>query len=383
MTKRLALLSLVFVFSVSAFAGNVRQVIASPPAGVPEVAECRGVLTPEILDRVNAATQDPATTFKKQHGRTAAMPASVKCSSRLWQALQPNLSRDTRGLKPAPHIKPEKKQRGMISKSPRALDNDKDKDNNGNANGRSKDHGKPTEIVIKKAGSSKADLRTLPQDKPEKEERLEREGPEPNPVMAEPALDPDSDQGAAFRPVTGLALTPHVNVQAPPTIMNFNGLDFQNWGNGHPPDTNGDVGPDYYIQSINTSLGIYRKSDGVRVAAFSFNTFMSQGHFGNLCDTNNFGDPVVLYDSFEDRWIVTDFAFQLSGGAVVNPPGAFQCIAVSMNGDPVTGGWNYYSINTAGGLGVCAPETGTRIQLSRLPYNRKSTGCEGSEYPRK
>ena len=48
---------------------------------------------------------------------------------------------------------------------------------------------------------------------------------------------------------------------------------------------------------------------------------MSQGNFGNLCDTDNFGDPVVLYDSFEDRWIITDFAFRLhASGNVVNPP---------------------------------------------------------------
>ena len=79
---------------------------------------------------------------------------------------------------------------------------------------------------------------------------------------------------------------------------------------------------------------------------------MSQGNFGNLCDTNNFGDPVVLYDSFEDRWFITDFAFTLDGsGNVVNPPGSFQCFAVSKTGDPVAGGWNFYSINTAGGLG--------------------------------
>jgi hypothetical protein len=72
----------------------------------------------------------------------------------------------------------------------------------------------------------------------------------------------------------------------------------------------------------------------------------------NLCDTNNFGDPVVLYDTFEDRWVITDFAFKLDGsGNVVNPPGSFQCFAVSKTGDPLAGGWNYYSVNTTGGLG--------------------------------
>ncbi len=125
-------------------------------------------------------------------------------------------------------------------------------------------------------------------------------------------------------------------VAAPPPIVSFDGLDFATWGAGHPPDTNGDVGPIYYIQTVNTSIGIFLKTGGAPVAAFTFNTFMSQGAFGNLCDTNNFGDPVVLYDTFEDRWVITDFAFQLDvSNNVVNPPGSFQCIAVSKTGDPV------------------------------------------------
>ena len=137
----------------------------------------------------------------------------------------------------------------------------------------------------------------------------------------------------------------------PPLIASFEGLDFATFG-AHPPDTNGDVGPQYYIETVNTAIGVYDKVTGTRVAAFTFNTFMSQGSFGNLCDTNNFGDPVVLYDTFEDRWIITDFAFQLDGSNnVVNPPGSFQCMAASKNGDPVSGGWNFYSINTTGGLG--------------------------------
>ena len=110
-----------------------------------------------------------------------------------------------------------------------------------------------------------------------------------------------------------------VSAAAPAPDSSFDGLDFANWGQGHPPDTNGDVGPNYYIQTINVSIGIYDKSNGNRVAAFTFNTFMSQGHFGNLCDTDNFGDPVVLYDSFEDRWMITDFAFKLDGSGNVNP----------------------------------------------------------------
>jgi len=138
------------------------------------------------------------------------------------------------------------------------------------------------------------------------------------------------------------------NGPTPSSDTSFDGLDFATWGAGHPPDENGDVGPNYYIQTVNTSIGIYDKSNGNRVAAFTFNSFMSQGHFGNLCDTNNFGDPVVLYDSYENRWVITDFAFTLSGGNAVAP--AYQCFAVSKTGDPVSGGWNFYSILSPGAL---------------------------------
>lgn len=173
------------------------------------------------------------------------------------------------------------------------------------------------------------------------------EQPEPREPLNHAFLGPP-ESGAPIGSGSGTAPT----AAMPSPIMNFNGLDFATWGAGHPPDTNGDVGPTYYLQTVNSSLGVFLKSNGSQVAAVTLDTFMSQGNFGNLCDTNNFGDPVVLYDTFEDRWIVTDFAFTLDGSSnVINPPGAFQCFAASKTGDPVSGGWNFYSINTAGGLG--------------------------------
>ena len=124
----------------------------------------------------------------------------------------------------------------------------------------------------------------------------------------------------------------------------FAGLDFAHFGDGWPPDTNGDVGPTYYIQTVNTSVGIFRKSDGALVTGFSFDTLMSQGNFGNACDSQNFGDPTVVWDPGADRWIISDFAFALNAGNPVAP--YFQCFAVSRSGDPVSGGWNFYSLQT-------------------------------------
>jgi hypothetical protein len=200
---------------------------------------------------------------------------------------------------------------------------------------------RPTEGVMLAAGSFTGDLRNLPQIPVRKRERPERD---------EPVRELVPLPGAAAREGAAVTAAPAPSAPAPAPSVSFDGMDYTTWGQGHPPDTNGDVGPNHVIESVNTSVAIYTKA-GVELAAFSFDTFMSQGTFGNLCDTDNFGDPVVLYDTFEDRWIITDFAFQLSGGSVVFPPGMFQCFAVSKTADPVAGGWNFYSFNTTGGLG--------------------------------
>ncbi|HET7436081.1 MAG TPA: IPT/TIG domain-containing protein [Thermoanaerobaculia bacterium] len=213
-----------------------------------------------------------------------------------------------------------------------------------NPPGKGKNNGKPQEMRLKKASGKVFDLRHLPRTPVQKFERPEYEAPEIQRGTVNTANGLTAATEAVLPPPVAMAA-------APAPIMNFDGLDYNTFGNGHPPDTVGDVGKDYYVQSINSSIGIYRKSDGARVAGVPLNTFMAQGNFGNLCDNNNFGDPVVLYDTFEDRWIITDFAFQLSNGNVVNPPGAFQCFAVSMNDDPVSGGWNFYSIPIDLGLG--------------------------------
>jgi hypothetical protein len=200
----------------------------------------------------------------------------------------------------------------------------------------------PKEERLTRAHPFNGDLRTLPYRKPVQRERPELEGPEPHPVFA-----PGTSATEPSTPSTPAIGGPSAPAPAPLAV--YEGLDRFNWGAGSPPDPNGDVGPNYYIQTVNTSIGVFRKSDGFREAAFTFDTFMSQGNFGNLCDTNNFGDPVVVYDTFEDRWIITDFAFVLDGGGNVVGP-AYQCFAASKTGNPVTGGWNFYSIQISDNL---------------------------------
>jgi len=153
----------------------------------------------------------------------------------------------------------------------------------------------------------RGDVRTLPLVKPKIKKPL-REPKDPGPELPD-RLGPD----AALQPFAPAA-------PAPAPSGNFPGLDFAGWGAGWPPDPNGDVGPNHYIQTVNTSIGIFDKTTGVRVAAFTFDTFFSQQPTGTPCDNNNQGDPIVLYDALSDRWIVSDFAWSnLASGAMYGP----------------------------------------------------------------
>ncbi|MEY2539192.1 MAG: hypothetical protein QOG67_2932 [Verrucomicrobiota bacterium] len=211
------------------------------------------------------------------------------------------------------------------------------------------DHSPKVLMLVRSNRSFDGDIRHLP---PPKARKIRPEKPEHEP--------PDADiylPGASAPIGSGSAPAAALSAPAPTPGNSFEGIHFTETcnggqcGDGHPPDTNGDVGPSYYIQTVNTAIGIYDKGTGARVAGFTFNNLMSQGNFGNLCDTDNFGDPVVLYDTFNDRWIITDFAFIATPtNAIQSPPGAFQCFAVSKSGDPVAGGWNYYSIAVSDAL---------------------------------
>jgi hypothetical protein len=122
----------------------------------------------------------------------------------------------------------------------------------------------------------------------------------------------------------------------PAPLKSFDGLDFNNNGAGHPPDTNGDVGSTYYMQAVNTSIGIFNKQTGALQAAFTFNSFWSGAGTGTACDTTNQGDVVVLYDTQNEHWIFMDFAWT----DLQNGPYYF-CYGVSQTSDPLGSYWRY------------------------------------------
>jgi subtilase family serine protease len=169
-------------------------------------------------------------------------------------------------------------------------------------------------------------LRDLPPLRP----REERDTHAPLPVrlppgQAAPALaDPVLQSGAPL-------------AAAPPPILNFEGVG--NLDGVLPPDTNGDLGPNHYVQWVNKTLAIYGRSGSLLYGPASGSTIWSG--FGGPCETQNDGDPIVLYDHLADRWVMSQFAIpnNIFGLIIFGP--FYQCVAVSATPDP-TGPYHRY-----------------------------------------
>jgi hypothetical protein len=160
------------------------------------------------------------------------------------------------------------------------------------------------------------------------------EGPVKVPIKTVPG-----QSAAMLDPVAQRGLVQHPNI--PNTQRSFEGV-----GEGFvgpagtfnvasaPPDTNGAVGPNHFVQVVNTDLAIFDKTGTVLLGPVPINTVFAG--FGGACQNTNDGDPIVQYDQFSDRWIISQFS--------VSAPPFQQCVAVSTSGDPL-GTYNRYAFS--------------------------------------
>lgn len=178
------------------------------------------------------------------------------------------------------------------------------------------------------AGSFDGDVRRLPR---RAAPPAARQAPVPRRALAGSAAaasprDPVRQAQAGRRQAQGAALE------------NFDGLASTGW---YPPDPNGDVGPNDYVQGVNDSIGIYSKT-GSLLASFSFDSlFSGVPPAGNPCGSgNNAGDIVVLYDATIDRWFAADMGWAIDGSNNSVGP-YYECIAMTKTADPTQSWWLY------------------------------------------
>lgn len=118
---------------------------------------------------------------------------------------------------------------------------------------------------------------------------------------------------------------------ASPTL-NFEGQD----DGSLPPDPNGAVGINDYVQIINSEFQIYSKVDGSTVQAATPINSLWVG-FGGPCENQDDGDPTIAFDKAFGVWVIQQFT------DVAGPP-YYDCVAVSTTADP-TGSYYRYSFS--------------------------------------
>jgi hypothetical protein len=129
-------------------------------------------------------------------------------------------------------------------------------------------------------------------------------------------------------------------LQIPATSANFEGLSNQDNFNifgfrVNPPDPNGAVGPNHYVEIINLVFGVYSKTGTLLLGPIDTGTLWAGFALPDCTDPS--GDPIVLYDQFADRWLLTQFT--------TRGPTYYDCVAISTTGDP-TGSYYRYAFST-------------------------------------
>ena len=104
---------------------------------------------------------------------------------------------------------------------------------------------------------------------------------------------------------------------------------------GEPSDSNLSVGATQVVQWVNSMYAIWDKTGVLQFGPTNGTTPWQGSTIANgRCASDNSGDPIVLYDKQNQRWIFSQFA--------VNTTPYYQCIAVSTGSD-ARGPYNLYA----------------------------------------
>ena len=150
--------------------------------------------------------------------------------------------------------------------------------------------------------------------------------PRVNPLTGSRASAARATRGAAADPLAG---SPEVRGRTAQPGLVFNGTgNPAGCGSCTPPDTTGDVGPNHYIQLVNsTKVAIYDKSGTLLTPIFNLSSLFTTGP----CSTEDAGDPQVNWDGLANRWVLSQFTSTNQ-----------LCFAVSQTPNP-TGSYFTYS----------------------------------------
>ena len=104
-----------------------------------------------------------------------------------------------------------------------------------------------------------------------------------------------------------------LNIPSP--ILVFEGVGVTN---SAPPDTEGAVGPNDYVQIVNGGgVRIFDKNGVPRGPAFKLSTLFAP--LGGVAASNDNGDGLALYDRMANRWILSSVCLYQHDHAAIPP----------------------------------------------------------------
>lgn len=113
-------------------------------------------------------------------------------------------------------------------------------------------------------------------------------------------------------------------------------------GDGYvPPDTNISVGDNQIVETVNVDYAVYNKSGGLDQAVAPIHAiFAAAGGIlsNSMCTSVDGGDPIVLYDKIDKKWIISQLAY--NNGLSNN----HFCLAISTTSD-ATGPYMAYDFS--------------------------------------
>ena len=160
--------------------------------------------------------------------------------------------------------------------------------------------------------------------------------PERGPLVPDRGYSADGalQVSEAMRPAAPAIPAPSVNFEG---LSNADNLAIYGFRVA-PPDPDGDVGPNHYVELINLVFSVYDKQGNPLTAPTALGDLWAGFAIDDCTDPS--GDPIVLYDQLEDRWVLTQFTTR---GPYYN------CVAVSVTGDPTGAYYRYAFLTTTNG----------------------------------
>ncbi len=109
-----------------------------------------------------------------------------------------------------------------------------------------------------------------------------------------------------------------------------------------PPDTIGAAGPNSFIESVNTAMGLYNKTTGAQISRVELGSFFNTGLGGVL----SLSDPVVIYDEQVNQFVLGILDFSFGGQSRLD-------VAISNTSDPTLSAsdWTFRRYNVNDGVG--------------------------------